>query len=172
MIRPVINLIRALQSNVSPAEIASGAALSLFFGFTPLNHPHTVILVLCFFFFKINRAATVLLLPLVKLLYILGAVHLADKIGGFLLIDYQPLHGFWEWASGAPVLAWLDLNHTLVTGGIALALMAAPFVFVAVWQMVLAYRANMKSRVDKLGAVQWMQRLAITRWLMTWWPKD
>lgn len=172
MIRPIVNLIRALQSNVSPAEIASGAALALFFGFTPLNHPHAILLVLCFFFFKINRAATLLLLPLVKIVYLLGAVELADRLGGYLLVDLDALRPVWEWATGAPVLAYLDLNYTLVTGGLALAAIASPIVFIAVWQCVLAYRATLKSRVEKLGAVQWLQRLAVTRWVISWWPKE
>ncbi len=171
MIRPIISLIRALQSNTSPAEIAAGAAFALFFGFTPMNHPHVIVLVLCFFLFKINRGATLLILPLFKLAYVLGAVHLADKLGGYLLVDFAPLHGFWEWAVGAPVLAYLDLNNTLVTGGLALAAIASPVIFLAIWQCVLAYRTTVKTRLDKLGANQWLQRLVITRWIMSWWPK-
>ena len=172
MIRSVFSLVKTLQSNTSPAEIASGAALALFFGLTPLNHPHVAVLILLFFFFKINRGMTTLLFPLVKLVYVLGAVYLADRAGYFLLVKLEFLSSFWETAVHAPVLAYLDLNHTLVTGGLAIAAVAAPVVYLAVYQGVLAYRIAWKGKVDQLGLVRWIKHLSITQRLMSWWPKD
>ena len=171
MIRPIIKLIRTLQSNANPHEVAAGGALGLYFGFTPLNHTHVIFLILAFIFFKINRAATILLLPLYKLLYILGVVYLADGIGSFLLIECEFLTPFWSWFVHAPVLAYLDFHYTLVLGGIVLALVFTVPVYWLILKGVEAYRVRYRDRLNNWRVTQWFKGLTISRWLFSWWPK-
>ncbi|MFH1199381.1 MAG: DUF2062 domain-containing protein [Candidatus Omnitrophota bacterium] len=109
-----------LELNISPAQVAGGVCLGMFLGFIPLNGPMALLLFLFFFITKINRFSTVLTLPLFKLLYVLGVSNLAEKLGGYLLIDATYLVGFWRVVTHLPVLALLDLNNTLVAGGLAL----------------------------------------------------
>jgi uncharacterized protein (TIGR03546 family) len=115
------------QLNITPAEVAGGVCLGMFLGFVPLNGPITVLLIIFFFIFKINRFSTVLILPIFKLIYISGVSTQAERLGGYLLIDAQYLNSFWNAVTGLPVLALLNLNNTLVAGG---ALAAVVFKFV------------------------------------------
>ncbi len=108
-----------LELNISPAGVAGGVCLGMFLGFIPLNGPMALMLFIFFFLFRVNRFSTVLTLPLFKLLYLLGASLLAERIGGYLLIDVSFLTGFWQQVTSLPILALLDLNNTLVTGGLA-----------------------------------------------------
>jgi uncharacterized protein (TIGR03546 family) len=109
-----------LELNISPREVAGGVCLGMFLGFIPLNGPMALILFIFFFLFRINRFSTAITLPLFKLLYIFGVSSLAERIGGYLLLDANFLTGFWQKATSLPVLALVDLNNTLVAGGLAL----------------------------------------------------
>ncbi|MEI8176650.1 MAG: DUF2062 domain-containing protein [Candidatus Omnitrophota bacterium] len=149
-----VRIIKLLEENTSSVEVAGGVCLGLFLGFTPLNGPFAFLLALFFFLVKINRASTLLTLPLFKLLYIFGGAHLADRVGSYLLIDAGYLAGFWSFVTNLPVLAYLNLNTTIVIGGIALALIAAVPVFIgsrlAVIGLRRRYAEKMKnSKVSK-----------------------
>lgn len=172
MIKSVVSLIRTLQSNASPSEIAGGAVMALYFGLTPLNHTHVIFLVLAFFLFKINRGATLLLLPFVKLAYYLGLAVVADKMGYFLLVESKSFTPFWGWVTQAPVLAYLDLNYTLVVGGIVLAAILTAPLYALIVMGVNAYRARYRDAVSRWQIVKWAQNLSLARWLHSWWPHD
>ncbi|MCX5679835.1 MAG: DUF2062 domain-containing protein, partial [Candidatus Omnitrophica bacterium] len=72
-------VIGILESNISPREIAAGVCLGIFLGLIPLNGPMALLLAVFFFVFKINRAATLLTLPLFKSIYLLGMSSVADS---------------------------------------------------------------------------------------------
>lgn len=114
-------LISIVEGNISPREIAAGVCLGAFLGFIPLNGPMALLLALFFFFLRINRVATLLTLPLFKAAYLLGVYKLADITGAFLLQEVGFLAGFWRWVTHLPVIAYLDVNNTLVAGGLAVA---------------------------------------------------
>ena len=115
-------ILAILELNISPAEVAGGVCLAMFLGFIPLNGPMALLLLIFFFLFKINRLSTVIILPLFKLLYLFGVSSLTEHIGGYLLIEANLLTGFWRWITNLPVLALVDLNNTLVAGGLALSI--------------------------------------------------
>jgi uncharacterized protein (TIGR03546 family) len=170
MIRPVISLIKALQSNTAVGEVAAGAVLALYAGFTPFKGTHQIFLFLIFFFFKMNKAATLILLPLTKLIYILGLSLLADKIGTYLLMDLTFLHGFWSWVTHAPILAYLNLNNTLVLGGFVIALALSMPVYFLVKKAVAVYHARVGQKVQQWAVVRWLRGLWIVKWCSGWWP--
>jgi uncharacterized protein (TIGR03546 family) len=114
-------ILTILELNITPAQVAGGVCLGMFLGFIPLNGPMALLLFIFFFLFKINRFTTALTLPLFKLLYLLGVRALAERLG-FSLLSADFLTGFWTWITNLPVLALLDLNNTLVAGGLALSL--------------------------------------------------
>ena len=57
-------IVSILEGNISPREIALGVCLGAFLGFIPLNGPMALLLAIFFFLFRINRAATLLTLPI------------------------------------------------------------------------------------------------------------
>ena len=61
-----------------------------------------------------------LVLPVFKLLYVLGVSSLTDFGGGILLIDANFLAPLWSFITHLPIFALLGLNNTLVAGGLAL----------------------------------------------------
>ncbi len=171
MIRSVISLVKAFQSNQSPAGVGAGAAMALYIGLTPITGSHAFFLWLAFFFFRMNKAATLIVLPIVKIFYLLGFAYLADQLG-FFLLNQPALYPLWSWVTHAPVLALLNLNHTVVLGG---ALLAAALTFPVYWLVcrgILAYRKRYAEKVEKWRAIRWLRSLGIVKWIYSWWPKD
>lgn len=121
-----------LEANISPREVAAGVCLGMFLGMIPLNGPMALLLAVFFFSFRINRVATLITLPLFKLVYLSGMSGLAEGAGYWMLTGIPALAGFWRAVTHLPVVAYLDINNTLVVGGMALAsLMAAPVYFIS-----------------------------------------
>lgn len=114
-------IIGILEANVSPGEIAAGACLGIFLGLIPLNGPVALLLAIFFFVFRINRTAALLTLPVFKLAYISGMHSATESAGYYLLAGVPALTGFWNFVIGLPLLAYLEINNTLVAGGIAVA---------------------------------------------------
>jgi len=148
-----VKVIGLLEANVSPREVAAGVCLGVFLGFTPLNGPMALLLAILFFLFKLNRLSTLLTLPLFKALYLAGGAALADAVGTALLVDLTPLNGFWRVATHLPVVALLDVNNTIVAGGLAIsAVLFLPVYFTAAKLTVVARRAyNTKIKKTKAG---------------------
>jgi uncharacterized protein (TIGR03546 family) len=125
-------IIGILEANTSPREVAAGVCLAMFLGFIPWNGTMAALLTVSFFVFRINRMSILLALPLFKFAYIAGLHYLTGKLGAYLLIDANFLAGFWRWAINLPVIAYLDINNTLIAGGLALsAVLSAPVYFVS-----------------------------------------
>lgn len=170
LIRPIFNLFRALQSNTSPGELASGAVLALYFGLTPLNHTHVIFLLLMLFFFKINRALSILVVPVIKIFYYLGLANLADFIGTYLLVQTPALGPFWARVTHTPVLAYLDLQYTMVLGGLLLAAALSLPMYLLAYLAVNAYRAKFRDKVNSWRIVKWLQGLSIVQGMSKWGP--
>ncbi|MFT5207594.1 MAG: hypothetical protein ACI9CF_001350 [Candidatus Omnitrophota bacterium] len=170
MIKPVFKLIQALQGNVNPKEIAAGAAYSLYLGLVPWESTHIIILFLLLFVFKINRAAALVLLPLIKLFDALGLYILADQLGYWLLTQ-EALKGMWACLTNAPILALMNLNHTRVLGGLVLATLLAPVLFWLAIKGVHAYRNGLKERMGKWKVVQVFMSMRFVKLIAGWFVK-
>ncbi len=149
-------IISILQLNITPRQVAWGVCLGLFLGFIPLNGPMALLLFVFFFVFKINRFSTIIVLPLFKMLYLLGAWKLADFLGGFLLVQAGYLTGFWRIVINLPILALLDLNNTLVAGGLGLSLL----LFIPVyWLSRFIYISFIEPKLKNLQNTRLAKRL-------------
>ncbi len=171
MIGQTIRLFSLLQSNTHPAEIALGAVLGLYFGLTPSNQTHLILLILLFFVLKINRGMALIVFPAAKLVYLAGAWSAADGLGYWLLTSPSIPTGVWAFVTHAPVLALLRLDHTLVLGGMLLATAAGVPVFLAVVWAVLAYRASFAEKVGRWNVLKALRGFALVKWFSDRWSK-
>ena len=171
MLKQTIQLVRLLQSNVDPRQIAFGAVLGLFFGFTPSGQTHLILLALLFFFLKINRAAAILIFAPAKLIYLTLLWPLADRLGFYLLTASPIPAEAWSFAIHAPVLALLRWDHTLVLGGMVLAAAAGVPVFIVVMWAVYAYRASMAERVGRWNLIKALRGFSVVKWFADRWGK-
>ena len=168
---PFINLpvriVRLFTSNVSPNEVAAGVCMGMFMGFIPLNGPMAIVLFICLFAFKINRLAAMLALPLFKLFYIVGVSNLTDTAGGFLLINVDILTPAWSIITHLPILALLDINNTLVAGGLIVSIVLSPLVYIISRKGIIVLRAKYFDKIKGSKLVKWFLKVPIIGKILT-----
>lgn len=162
---PFINLpvkiVKLFTSNVSPSEVASGVCLGMFLGFVPLNGPMALFLFICLLLFKINRLASILVLPVFKLFYVLGVSYLADGLGGILLINLEPLTAFWNFFVSLPIIAYLDINNTLVAGGLTISLVLCYPVYLGSKKGLVLLREKYFDKIKDSKFINWFKKLPL-----------
>jgi uncharacterized protein (TIGR03546 family) len=159
-------IVKLFTSNVSPSEVASGVCLGLFIGFVPMNGPITLFLFICMFVFKINRLASILVLPLFKLFYVLGISYLADWLGGILLIKADFLAPLWNFIVSFPIIAYLDLNNTLVTGGLVISILLCYPVYVGSKKGITLLREKYFDKFKDSKFVAWFKKMPLLNKVM------
>lgn len=159
-------IVHLFDSNHSSSEIAAGVCLSMFMGFIPLNGPMAIVLFSCFFIFKINRLAAMLVLPLFKLIYVMGFYHLTDAAGGLVLINADFLSGFWRIVTHLPVLALLELSNTLVAGGLAISFILAAPLFLGSKVFIDFGREKFFSKIKGSKFVSWFKKIPLINQLI------
>lgn len=102
-----------------------------------------------------------LALPVFKFLYLLGVGTLADKVGGLLLINAGFLAPFWRFLTSLPVIAYLDLNNTMVTGGLAISGILCFPVYLGSKKGIVALREKYFDKIKDSRFVKWFKKVPI-----------
>jgi len=150
-----VTMLNIVEGNISDREIAFGVCLGMFMGLIPLNGSMALLLTVIFFVFRVNRAATLLTLPVFKLLYLLGLRAVCERLGFYLLSDADGLTGFWSAVTNLPVLALLNINYTLVAGGIALAAALSPIVYFISKKIAARVKASYAGKIKNTRFAAW-----------------
>ncbi|MBL7157029.1 MAG: TIGR03546 family protein [Candidatus Omnitrophica bacterium] len=159
-------IIRLLESNVSPAEIAGGVCLGMFIGFTPFNGPMMIVLIGLFLILKFNRLSTLITLPIFKLFYVLGISSFTNTLGEYALINAEYLTYFWRFITSLPVIAYFGLNNTLVAGGLLLsAILSIPVFFVSK-KLAFEIKSRYGEKIKNIKFFKWVKSLPIVSHLL------
>ncbi|MCK5450554.1 MAG: DUF2062 domain-containing protein [Candidatus Omnitrophica bacterium] len=156
-----VKIIKLFSSNISAEEVAAGVCMGMFMGFIPLNGPMAILLLILLLTFKINRLAAVLILPLFKIFYILGVSGLADVVGGVVLIDAGFLDPGWRFITHFPVLAFLDLNNTLIAGGLIISLILVVPVYMCANRGIIVLREKYFDKMKESRIVKWFMKMPL-----------
>ncbi len=145
------NLIKSifdmLHSEISPNEIAFGAALGAFIGFSPYMTPQNVLIFLLIFLLKVNVGAATLSAGLFAILaQFLDP--LFDKIGYSLLVKAGSLTPFWTKLYNMPIIPFTKFYNTVVLGSFlsAIAFFIPVYIF-SKW-FIVYYRTNLQVKVQ------------------------
>lgn len=152
MLKYIISLVRALNSNSKPSEIAHAFSIGLMLGFMPKNNLLWYLLLVFFMFWRINKGGYFIMM-LVGALAAPAADPLFDKVGYFIL-TWAPLEQGFARLLDVPFAAFTRFNNTVVCGSLVCGIICyVPLfflmrLFVAVWRDRLAPRFN-ESRLGK-----------------------
>ena len=148
MIAMLANLLKALNSDSAPGQVALAFALALITGLTPLFSLHNLLIIFIACIVRINFGAFLLATAFFSgLAYLLDPAAIA--LGESLLTnsDYQEL---WTGLYQNELLRISGFNNTLVMGSLVIALIAfIPVLLLSRW-LILVYRVRLMAWVDKL----------------------
>lgn len=149
------SLIRALNSDGTPGQVAMGMALGLAFGLTPLMSLHNVVVLAVAMLTTVSFPGVMLgWFIAVPLGFLLDP--LFDRVGMALLTN-DALTPLWVWIVNTPVLSLSKLNNTIVLGSLAVWLLALMPAFLVFRVLVVRYRAQVLARVQQLRLYQFVR---------------
>jgi uncharacterized protein (TIGR03546 family) len=138
MLRTFARLLRVLNSETHPAQIAGAVSLGAILGLTPLGSPHNLLVLLLALFLRINLSTFILAWALFS-----GVAYLADPAFhavGLRLLTSDLLHGLWEGLYHTPLGRLSGFNNTVRLGSLVVAVVLAAVLFPVVSRLVVQYR--------------------------------
>jgi uncharacterized protein (TIGR03546 family) len=141
-------LVRTLNSEGTPGQIAAGIALGAALGLTPLINLHNLLIVGAVMVLNVSFPAAMLGWALaIPVGFMLDPVF--DLVGRWLLLDVRALTPLWTAWYNLPVLPLANFNNTVVLGSVLFwAVLSLPIFFLARWGVV-RYRATLYQRLTQ-----------------------
>ena len=145
IIKLIQSLVKALNSDGTPGQVAAGIALGACLGLTPLVNLHNLLIVAVILFFRVSVPGAMLgWLIFTPVGFVLDPAF--DRIGTALIVDSTALQGLWGAAYNAPVVALANPTNTIVVGSfVSWLVLVVPIFLLARWG-VGAYRRTIYER--------------------------
>ncbi|WP_340676801.1 TIGR03546 family protein [Paraglaciecola sp.] len=151
----IAKLLKALNSDASPWQLAWGFTIGMIMGLTPLLGLHSLILLFVVLFFRVNLSAFLLSWALFALLALpLGS--LMAQLGESIL-GSESLIPLWTQFYSTTVGQLTQFYHTLTLGSLVLSILISPFLLVASKLLIVQYRERVMVWVNKIKLVQFIK---------------
>lgn len=111
---------RAVSQNREPKLLARGVALGLLLGLTPSGNLTSIAIALLIFCLRLNHALAAL--TAIATALVAPALDPVSHWIGLSILSDPPLFQLLQTAWNQPLLAWTDLNNTIVLGSFAIGL--------------------------------------------------
>ena len=138
MLTIFVKLLKALNSEQSPGQLAVAISLAIMMGFTPLISLHNLLIVLIALWFRVNLSLLIISYPLFALIgYLLSPMF--ESIG-LNILQMPSLLPIWESFFNTLFGRWSNFYYAGVMGSFVVGLIVAVIMFPLVKYSVTAYR--------------------------------
>ncbi len=148
MIRQVLKIFKALNSDEKPWQLSLGLAFGGIIGLMPLWTPHNIFLLFLAFIINLNFA-----LLLVGFFFFSGIAYILDPLFheiGLAVLTSEGMQEFWNSFFINPIFLFDRLNNTLVMGSLLFSLAASVPLFFLFNLFVRKYRLHLQGLFDKI----------------------
>lgn len=155
MLTIIAKLLKALNSNANPSQLALAVCFALVIGFTPLSAPHNVLLIFLLLILRINLSLFLVSWGLFTLV-----AYLFDPLSnalGLALLNAEGLNGLWQTMYNNNVWRFLGFNNSLILGTTAVSLLLVIPLFFISRLIVIEYRDHILSWVQKSKVGLWLR---------------
>ncbi|CAA0080370.1 Uncharacterised protein [BD1-7 clade bacterium] len=159
MLDSVLKLLRVLNGDVSPNQIAAGISFGFILGLTPFWSLHNLIVILLICLLRVNVASAIVSLAGFSVIAYLFDP-LMERLG-YAILTGDSLSSLWTGWYQIDLLRLAHFNNTLVMGSVVLAIVLWPVVFLVSRFIVINYRERILAWVQK---TRFMQALKASRW--------
>lgn len=149
----IAKLIKILNKDATPAQIAGGFAFGAMVGLIPKFNLLALLICIAILLIRVNIAIAVLATGLFA---IVGAITdpFVEQLGYLLLTDLSALRGVWTFLYNLPVVPWTGFNNSLVLGNFVLGLALFVPLFVGMKAFVGVYRSRLRDRLAQWKVFQ------------------
>lgn len=155
MITLLAKVLKALNSDYSPSQIAVAICLGMIMGLTPLSAVHNVLILFLVLIVRVNVG-----IFLVSLTLFSGIAYLLDPIAeviGHQLLTSAVLEKMWTAMYQVNLWRLLQFNNTLVLGSFIVAVILSPGLYWMAKTLVVQYRQRFMSWVGKHHLSMWLK---------------
>lgn len=155
MLTFLAKLLKALNSESAPWQIALAFSFALIVGFTPWLSMHNLVVLILVFSLRVNLTAFFLGVAVVSGLAWLLDPYLSSV--GEALLTKPEWQEFWTHLYQQDVWRILAFNHTLVLGGLTVAFVLFLPVFWIIRALIVVYRERLLAWVNKFKVVHMLK---------------
>ena len=152
MLRAIVRLLKALNSESEPGQISLALCFSMIVGFTPFFSLHNFLVFLLVLVLRVNLSTFILGLILFS-----GVAYLLDPIFhwiGLAVLTISGLEGIWTAFYNMTLLRLAKFNNSIVMGSFLFSLVLfAPLYFI-VNKIIMQYREHVLAWVQKTRIMQ------------------
>jgi len=140
--------VQLLHSDISPNQIAGGAALGSIIGLSPHFSLQNLVIFFIILVLNVNIGAAFLAIGLFGLVgFLLDPV--AHKVGYLLLVKADALTPLWTYLYNLPIVPFTRFYNTVVLGSLVIAVILFIPVFLLAKKLIVLYRTHWRSHVEQ-----------------------
>ncbi|ASP40319.1 TIGR03546 family protein [Bacterioplanes sanyensis] len=162
MLNLLAQILKALNSESAPGQIALAVAFAFWVALTPMWTVNNLLILTIVLLLRVNLSAFFAALAGFSLLALL-LDPLSDRLGAALL-QMSSLQGVWTSLYQQGIWRVLQFNNTLMLGGTTIALLAFLPLSLLTRMLVVQYRARWLAWIRKLKIVQALKASKFYQW--------
>ena len=159
MLRLIIKVLKALNSNEAPWQISLGIIFGSILGLTPFLSLHN--LVVLFLALVINLNISMMIVSCAVFSLIAYALDPLFHQLGFAILTFPGLEGLWTQFFSCPILLLANLNNTIVMGSLISTLAIAIPLFFLLNILVVKYRHVYNTFIGKFPVLKFLKVLEV-----------
>ena len=155
MITLLAKILKILNSDDSPAQIALAIVLAAIVGLTPLMSVHNIALIFLVLIIRISLPMFIISFGIFSIL-----AFMLDPLSqqlGLLLLQAESLQALWTEFYQSSFWRLLAYNNTLVLGSFCLSLILSPVIYFVSLHIVKQYREQLMSWVTQTRLMVWLK---------------
>lgn len=152
MISYIVKLLKSLNTNSHPGEIAHAVAIGMLLGFMPKTNVLWYLLFVFFLFVRVNKGAFLLTMPVASLLTRFFDP-LFDSIG-YVVLTFSPLKPVYAALLDIPFVAFTKFNNTIVAGSITFSLILYIPVYIVIRIFTKSWRTHLAPTLARSKLMQ------------------
>ena len=141
MISYIVKLLKALNTNSHPGEIAHAVSIGVLLGFMPKDNALWYLLFVFFLFVRVHKGAFLLTVLAASLLARLFDP-LFDAIG-YAVLTFSPLEPVYAALLDIPFVAFTKFNNTVVAGAVVFSLILYIPVYILIRILIKSWRTHL-----------------------------
>ncbi|WP_339669131.1 TIGR03546 family protein [Dasania marina] len=155
MLTIIAKLIKLLNSNANPSQLALAVCFAAAMGLTPLSAPHNILLLFLLLLLRINLS-----LFLLSWGFFTFIAYVFDPVShsiGLTLLQADSLQSLLQQLYNNNVWRFLGFNNTLILGSSVVSLLIAIPLFFLSRLLIIKYRSHLLQRVSQSRLGLWLK---------------
>jgi len=159
MLRQIISVFKALNSNAKPWQLSLGVSFGAIMGLTPTTSLHNIALLFLALLINMNIGIMILSFVLFS-----GFAYILDPVFhdlGYAILKSDSLAGIWGNVFSCPVALMDNLNNSIVMGSLVVSIVLAVPLFFMFNKFIEKYREKLQIYMEKFPIFKSMKILRV-----------